>query len=657
MAAPKTKKILRQYFSRGGLIAAVAAVNLILPQPALSQSELPQSVISDAPAADAASPAKEDSYNKAERKKKDEAVAKTVSENKIENQKDSDSVKSEILQSDAITAVTPAVEQKPVSEPVANEPAVKMQSLPEPAMDSAGLSDRGISLGSDMWQNTSHGLAIRLIAGLPNELTSPALRQLASRLLLTAAQQPKKDKSMELGDQLLIEQRFAKLWNMGQWDAYASLLAAMPAAAVKGNLAKNHAMMQLMTKQSKLGCDRIDKSARAGETDAFWHKAQIYCAIADNKPDAARLMHDVWREKNTEADADLDVLVEAAAGSNKKTKLKAKNLTGIHWLIVRDSGIVISPEGFDGNADQAVSYIAAGSNILPLDKKIELAEKLAQHGAMDGVQLSGIYDQLPRSGQDGQNILLKDTAKIPSAVRRALNWAYLNGLEENTQRATSIADLYDAFAAPNERRLLAIANLSWLKTLPASPELQWFSPYAARLLVWGGDLKSARSWFELALVNETTAVKSWPYLRVLRIVDSNSPKSRVIAEKWVAQTMMASPRMVEQWLGSTAMLSRALGDSEEVFARSLMPKGFSADMLRLRDMKTASPGLSVVMQQAVQGGSRGELAAYAIYSLGQSGLSEIAVQNLAQAIDNLNRLGIPDEAKSLALEFLAESGA
>lgn len=586
---------------------------------------------------------KGDNYNKAERQKKNEQT-----EELIHQSKSGAEVTEETLESNTILTVEPVEPVVAKSESV----SINIQELPGIALDSTGLTDRGITLGTTMWQNTPHGLAIRLVSGLPMAIESPAVRSLALRLLLTAAEQPKKNSSMELGDQLLIDQRLVKLWNMGQWVQYGNLLATMPSAAITGNLAKNYALLQLIVGQPKGGCERVDKFSRTDNPDRFWQKAQIYCAMLSDKEDMARLMHDLWQEKYGNEDPVLHKLLDAAESNARDVKVTAKDLSTLHWLIVNHADLIVNTEGIDTVDVAAQILLLSNENIL-WQKKAVLAEKLALQGVIDSAQLTRIYDQLAANGNAGKKLLRKESQKISAAQRRGSNWMYTHHLADPIQHASAISDSYEDFDAASERRLLALAHADWLKSISPSTDFAWFAPTAGRLFVLLGDIKSARAWFEMAATDESAAAKSWPYLRVLHLGEA---QSRIWAEKWVARIMLSSPRKVEEYLGLLAMNLRGLGESDDVLSRNFLPNGFSAEMLKLISRKTAPAGLSVLLQQAVQTASRAEAVAYIIYMLGQFELAEMSPQNIAQAIDSLYRLGLQDEARAVALESLAASG-
>ncbi|TAH32753.1 MAG: hypothetical protein EYC62_08430 [Alphaproteobacteria bacterium] len=584
---------------------------------------------------------KGDNYNKAERQKQNEQTQELISQSK--NGKE---VSEQTLES------SPILNVEPTASAAIGTVIVSSQELPGIALDSAGISDRGITLGSNMWQNTPHGLAIRLVSGLPTDIESPSIRNLAIRLLLTAAEQPRKDSSMELGDQLLIDQRLVKLWNMGQWQQYGNLVATMPGNVVAGNLAKNYALLQLILGQTKGGCERVDKFSRQDNPDRFWQKAQIYCAMVSGKQDVAKLMHDLWQEKYENDDPILHKLLVAAESNARDVKVKAKDLSTLHWLIVNDADLIVNTDGVDTIDVAAQMLLLSNDNIL-WQKKSALAEKLALHGVIDTNKLTGIYSQLESNGKAGKALLRKEDSKISDAQRRGSNWLYIHAIADPVQRATAINDSYEDLDAIQERRLLALAHADWLKSLIPSTDYIWFAPTAGRLLILLGEPKLARAWFEIATSDESTAAKAWPYIRVLHLSDG---QSKILQEKWIARTILSAPRKLEEYLGMLALHLNALGESDNIWTRDTLPKGFSADMLKLTTHKAATPGASILLQQAAQANSRAESVAYVIYMLGQNNLADIAAQNVAESVESLNHLGLQEEARNLVLESLVASG-
>lgn len=91
---------------------------------------------------------------------------------------------------DVRSAPVPAVQPGPSAGPTTG-PVVSVQTLESVDADSVGtLDDAEGGLGIDMWNGTGRALVGRLIALLPRRMSSPAMRDLMRRLLLTRAEAP-----------------------------------------------------------------------------------------------------------------------------------------------------------------------------------------------------------------------------------------------------------------------------------------------------------------------------------------------------------------------------------------------------------------------------------------------------------------------------------
>ena len=595
------------------------------------------SVSDDAPIIVPKSITKGDSYNKNKRQRAQKPP--------------SDTITTETLQSNPITEISP--EQKPVvSVPMPD--GVTSAALPDVSLESIGSVDAQNTLGTNIWKKTAHGLAIRLVAGLPTDIHLSFIRNLQRRLLLGAAEPPQIDQSMELADQSLLTARLNKLWNTGFWQDYRELVKLMPPSQIPPNVTKNLFASELQDAKFSDACAHFNQNMQNNADELFWRRARIFCALVSGKNDVARLQRDLMAEKSKSESSDWLALTDAALGGSKKTSVKAKNLDVLDWALVRFASIAVNTDEFDGTSNPGINAIIIGIDQMPALKKIELAEKMALRGIISPEKLLKAYQSVIQNAP--VQIQSADNSKLPAAMRRANNAVYIQNLSEPAKKTAVIADLFQSSNKPAERRLLALAVASSLtETLPVQ-ELQSFAPTAIRLHAVLGNYPAARLWMDVAVLDDAVAVKSWPYVRLLRLVDGSNARGKNLFQQWITATLAADPKSLEDKLALLALAAKSLGDSDEIYDLTALPKNFNADILALRDSRSASAASSIMMQQAVQNNMRGAGLAMVIYALGGGELADVDAHTVVRSLDAVQRLLGAGEARNLALEVLANAG-
>src|SRR5208282_3087781 len=118
----------------------------------------------------------------------------------------------------------------------ASPKGIEVDKLAATGREAAGVLDaRQGGLGAELWRGTPHALVEGLIQALPASIPSPALRELARRLLLTSATPPE---GATGGGPDLLSLRAQKLAEMGDFEDLKALMAAAPGVAGEETLAR-----------------------------------------------------------------------------------------------------------------------------------------------------------------------------------------------------------------------------------------------------------------------------------------------------------------------------------------------------------------------------------------------------------------------------------
>ena len=161
-----------------------------------------------------------------------------------------------------------------------------------------GKKDGG--LGLEMWKGTDSTFALTILKLLPVNAPSPAMRNLAKRLLLSDAFQPSKKEEKGLqaispsGKPIISEDqeatflplRFAKLASLGAKNELIELGNLVPTEDMLGVLAKEAIYARLLSGETNKVCDEVIELAKR-TNESYWRKALIVCQlILGNRDDA-----------------------------------------------------------------------------------------------------------------------------------------------------------------------------------------------------------------------------------------------------------------------------------------------------------------------------------------------------------------------------------
>ena len=193
----------------------------------------------------------------------------------------------------------PAVPAEPVGE-------VAVEGLAAPGLDSIGLSGADGGFDRPLWQGSDPELVAELLADLPVVTRVPPLRDLARRLLMSAAL---------VGDRepgRMLALRIERLVAMGDLDGAKALVDHVPPPAVDSALARSAAEVALLLGDDPTACRLADSLGPTGGAE-FWAAIGVYCRLVDDDRSGARLGLDLMREAGHTADGAFFALATALA--------------------------------------------------------------------------------------------------------------------------------------------------------------------------------------------------------------------------------------------------------------------------------------------------------------------------------------------------------
>lgn len=251
-------------------------------------------------------------------------------------------------------------------------------------------------LPSTAWTGTKRDKAVTLINEIPESIASPALRDLARTVLLSAAWPPAYSGKDDPG---LLAPRIRKLTNMGFLDDAAALYLAIPDPPAAPGLV--HAGLNALFLAGRIDEACLDIMITPDRfAKGFWVRARALCQLYTGEtaagvasrnaaavfPDTPRAFNAVATWLETRKSSDLPRAEVIRSNGLDEMTLGVLLLTG--QQIVVDA----MPEDGDKLSPGMLSAIANSEKISPL-RRLKASYLAAQHGSVTTETLSNIYEK------------------------------------------------------------------------------------------------------------------------------------------------------------------------------------------------------------------------------------------------------------------------
>jgi hypothetical protein len=252
----------------------------------------------------------------------------------------------------ATAAVAPAMAQ------------VQVQSLAPPDLFStpAGKSD----LGADLWKDTSPDIARDVLPKLAAKPLSPALAELARKVLATGANAPP-----GIGDQPdMGAARALGLLALGDAAGADMVLDRAPGVAGNASLSLAAAEAALIRGNDDKACG-IGDALTVDRAAGYWLRLRTFCQARAGQTDAAQLTFSLAQQQTK--DADYTRLMTAVLNGTPPGAANLRN--GINYALSRKLGLALAPAM--GAASPAIKRALAATPADSLDLSAAQTTNLA----------------------------------------------------------------------------------------------------------------------------------------------------------------------------------------------------------------------------------------------------------------------------------------
>jgi hypothetical protein len=523
------------------------------------------------------------------------------------------------------------------------------------------LSIEDGGFGWNMWNGTDSAFAKVLLEELPVNAPSPAMRNLAKRLLISEAYQPSKKKEIGLQaispsgkpietieqDATFLSLRFAKLASLGVKNELVELSKVIPKEKMVDKLAKEAIYARLLSGETKEVCDEVIGFAKR-TNESYWRKALIVCQLILERRDAALLSLELLLAELKSEDNFSELIYALADESSEiefdETSIYFKILIAVlpgkqldkHRLNLEPSGLSVVAQNINLSWD--IRMLAAEKAVLAGSlSSIYLGELASQYKFEPEIFSRAASESSKLEGFKARTLLLQAAALNTSFIERA---RFLRLLLDSADKDL----MFQAYAA---------VSMPILLTIKPRPGLIWFASSAARAAIAGGNYVLASQW--LSVLGKTIDLdyeSSGSLLRLLPLIA-------------ISGQVLPSPFSQEQasdvWSGLTDNFSRA--DKEKRASRLLVllsamgiePKAgswkniISSESLYMEE-KIPSAALRYQLHDAAKNKRIAEVVAISLIILGSEGPSKSGLVALNAVIRALREVGLEVDAREIAIE-------
>jgi len=543
-----------------------------------------------------------------------------------------------------------------------NRDEVVIKELPKANLGWVGyLSDIDGGLGLGMWEGTDSTFAKTILELLPVNAPSPAMRNLAKRLLLSDAYQPNKEEKNGLQaispsgkpivsmdqDATFLPLRFSKLASLGAKKELIELSNLVPTEDMLGDLAKEAIYARLLSGETEKVCREVIELARR-TNESYWRKTLIVCQlILGNRDDALLSLELLLAELDSE-DKFSKLIYTLADETNQiefdKNSIYFKILIAVlpgeqlnkHRLNLDPSGLSVVAKNI--NLSWKIRMLAAEKAVLAGSlPSLYLSELATQFKFEDDIFYRAASESKSMEGFMARSLLLQAAALNTSVIERA---RFLRLLLDN-------ADSDEIF------QVYASVIMPILLTIKPRPDLIWFASSATRAAIAGGNYMLASNW--LTVLGKTLDLDyeaSGSLLRLLPLIAIAGQTLPVPFSKqqatdvWSGLSDSFSREDKEKRASRLLVLLSAMGiESREGAWKNIIS---SSNIFEKENIPATA--LRYQLRDAARNNRIAEVVSLSLIMLGAEGPSKSGLVALNAVIRSLREIGLESDAREIAIE-------
>ncbi|MDG2268542.1 MAG: hypothetical protein P8L69_06415 [Alphaproteobacteria bacterium] len=522
-----------------------------------------------------------------------------------------------------------------------------------------GKKDGG--LGLEMWKGTDSTFALTILKLLPVNAPSPAMRNLAKRLLLSDAFQPSKKEEKGLqaispsGKPIISEDqeatflplRFAKLASLGAKNELIELGNLVPTEDMLGVLAKEAIYARLLSGETNKVCDEVIELAKR-TNESYWRKALIVCQlILGNRDDALLSLELLLAELDSEDK--FSKLIYTLADETNQIEFD-KNSIYFKILIAVLPGKQLDKHRL--NLDPSGLSVVAKNNNLSWKIRMLAAEKAVLAGSLSSIYLGELATQF----EFEENIFSRAATESKSMEGFMARALLLKAAALNTsfiERARFLRLLLDSADSDEIFQVYASVIMPILLTVKPRHDLIWFASSATRASIAGGNYILASEWLAvLAKTLDLDYEASGSLLRLLPLIAiAGQPLPKPFSEEqatdvWSGLSDNFSREDKEKRASRLLVLLSAMGIEPRAGAWKNVIS--SKNIFEMENIPATA--LRYQLLDAAKNNRIAEVVSISLIMLGSEGPSKSGLVALNAVIRALREIGLEADARAIAIE-------
>lgn len=512
----------------------------------------------------------------------------------------------------------------------------------------------GAGLGIDMWQGTDRARIRFLIENLPTRMTSPELRDLAHRLLTSAAELPNGSVAAGEDTASLLGLRITKLAQLGYpQDALALYESADIPAGSDPDLARVLVGASLLTGDVTRACTLV-QAQETNLQDPYWQKHLVLCKMADNDMDAARFGATLLEDNGVD-DPVFYALVSRIADGRNLSLPTVEQLTPLHMGLMWLAEVPL-PASAVGTAGPAMLRAIASNPHTDIDTRLAAAEQASLLGAVDVDMLTELYKSVTFEAGELDRPISIATESYDSRSRALLYQAA--SIESAPETKALIVGQALKLARQNGYYALAVAlHTPQVQAMAVRGDLSRFAGEATRLLFAIGRPKPAQAWLDhlrIQAARDPEALLEYQRLWALsRLAGDSHNAAREEADRtgWVEAVKLETQDESGRTAARQTYLAYRLMDvtGREPVSSNAWTTLAAATPAQITNKP--NPAATTMMVRATQQGSRAEAVAWILLALGGMDSTLADPDVMVDTIYALRALGLSQDAQDYALEI------
>lgn len=509
-------------------------------------------------------------------------------------------------------------------------------------IDTAGtLTAAAGALPVDMWRDTPRSLVEALLPRLPVGSSSPTIRRLMRRLLLTGAAVPRGDG--EAGR--LLDDRARMLWRTGDTAGLLDLINAVPAESRSPQMWRLEAEARLLNGDTSTACQIADGRIDA-DPDLFWQQVLGFCQALAGDADGASLSVALLAERTDEVQP-YKALIEVLNGGRSNVP-KISDPSALQVSMLRAAGVQPAPEAA-GSDDLPILVAIARAGTFGETLRLAAGERAVGAGLLPAQDVYPLY-ALPRPEKPGAGPRSGGRADPGPPGLGALMREAVNGTGNRLEQAVHVLEA----GRQNGDWLQATALvLPWLQDAEPSASTARLAPAIVPALLVQGETQRAQRWLDELEAADAPGSS-----------DANAAMHALLPLAKLARLRQGrggSPDWLTEWSQSDGSRpDTAAGDERSLAMLQAtgepVPDGLWQGLLQgPAQMRATNIGLAfrAELMRAAGSGRLGETVLLTLVGLGAEGPQVLGSASMELAVASLRQVGLDADARALAIEAVA----